>query len=384
MSDPDFSKHQHTVSIVVPCYNEERTLTTCLDRLLQAFECQTDMQLEIIIVDDCSVDRSLEIANEYAQVHEQVKVHRHEQNRGKGAALRTGFKLVTGDFVTIQDADLEYDPRDLVRLLEPLKSGGADVVYGSRFLSAGAHRVLYFWHSLGNKFLTTLSNMFTDMNLTDMETCYKVFRRDVLERIEIEEDRFGFEPEITAKVAEQRLRVYEIGISYFGRTYEEGKKIGVRDGLRALYCVVKYNANRAPFILQLAIYAMIGAVAGLFNLAVFGLLLATTGWLVVSASLAFLLAAVVNYLLCIWLLFRHGARWRTWAELLIYFAVVLLVGSVDVLATTLLVSIGLSPWLAKVIASMIGLLLNFVGRRNLVFPEPKRGPWQPQVVSERE
>ena len=384
MSDSDFSKHQHTVSIVVPCYNEARTLTTCLDRLLQAFESQPDMQLEIIVVDDCSVDRSLEIAIEYAQVHEQVKVHRHEQNRGKGAALRTGFKLATGDFVTIQDADLEYDPRDLVRLLEPLKSGGADVVYGSRFLSAGAHRVLYFWHSLGNKSLTTLSNMFTDMNLTDMETCYKVFRREVLERIEIEEDRFGFEPEITAKVAGQRLRVFEIGISYFGRTYEEGKKIGVRDGLRALYCVVKYNANRAPFVMQLAIYTMIGVVAGLFNLAVFGILLATTGWLVVSASLAFVLAAVVNYLLCIWLLFRHGARWSTWAELLIYCAVVLLVGSVDVLATTLLVGVGLAPWLAKVIASMIGLLLNFVGRRHLVFPEPKRGPWQPQVVPERE
>ncbi|MCH2183278.1 MAG: bifunctional glycosyltransferase family 2/GtrA family protein [Mariniblastus sp.] len=371
-----------TVSVVLPCYNEQRTLRRCLDRLLAAFESRPELGLEVIVIDDGSVDRSLAIAREYARNHPQVSVHSHDRNQGKGAALRTGFKLATGDWVAIQDADLEYDPHDLVRLLEPLESGDADVVYGSRFLNAGAHRVLYFWHSLGNKFLTTLSNMFTDMNLTDMETCYKVFRREVLEEMEIEEDRFGFEPEITAKVAGQRLRVCEVGISYFGRTYAEGKKIGFRDGMRALYCVVKYNANRGPLVMQLLIYLMIGAVAALFNLVAFGSLLALTGGLVFSAAAAFILAAVLNYSLCIWLLFRHGARWSTGTELFVYFGVVLLVGSVDVLTTVLLVNLGLAPMLAKTVASVVGFLLNFIGRRSFVFPEPQRGPWQPQVDTE--
>jgi len=372
----------YTLSVVLPCYNEQRTLQRCLDRLLDAFASRPDILLEVIVVDDCSADRSFEIAKDYARLNPQVSVHSHDRNRGKGAALRTGFGLATGNWVAIQDADLEYDPRDLVRLLEPLEMGEADVVYGSRFLNASAHRVLYFWHSLGNKFLTTLSNMFTDMNLTDMETCYKVFRKDVLDGIEIEEDRFGFEPEITAKVAGQRLRVYEIGISYFGRTYAEGKKIGVRDGLWALYCVVKYNANRAPVIMQLLIYLLIGAVAALFNLAAFSSLFVLTGSLVASAAIAFLLAAVINYCLCIRLLFRRGARWSAGTELFVYVGVVLLVGAIDVLSTVLLVKIGLAPMVAKAMASVVGFLLNFFGRRNFVFPEPGRGPWRPQVGPE--
>ena len=382
MNDSQPAHPGYTVSVVLPCFNEQRTLQRCLDRLLAAFDSRPDLGLEVIVVDDCSVDQSLDIAQEYARHDSRVSVHRHEQNRGKGAALRTGFQLAKGDWVAIQDADLEYDPRDLVRLLEPLERGDADVVYGSRFLNAGTHRVLYFWHSLGNRFLTTLSNMFTDLNLTDMETCYKVFRREVLEGIEVEEDRFGFEPEITAKVAGQRLRVYEIGISYFGRTYAEGKKIGFRDGIRALYCVVKYNANRAPVFMQLLIYLLIGTVAALFNLLAFSALFAITGWLVISAAAAYLLAAVLNYCLCIWLLFRHRARWSTGTELFVYFGVVLLVGSIDVLTTALLARLGLDPILAKAVASMVGFLLNFVGRRSLVFPEPRRGPWQPQVESE--
>jgi glycosyltransferase involved in cell wall biosynthesis len=174
----------------------------------------------------------------------------HDYNRGKGAALRTGFQHATGNFVAVQDADLEYDPQDLKRLLGPLRDGVADAVFGSRFLSHGAHRVLYFWHYLGNALLTFLSNMLTDLNLTDMETCYKVFRRDVIQSITIEEDRFGVEPELVAKVAQQRLRIYEMGISYYGRTYEEGKKIGIKDGFRALYCIFHYNAHRAPLPIQ--------------------------------------------------------------------------------------------------------------------------------------
>jgi glycosyltransferase involved in cell wall biosynthesis len=227
------------LSVVVPVFNERSTI----HQIVQAI-CAIPVEKEIIIVDDCSSDGT---RHELATIATQpnVRVLYHEQNQGKGAALRTGFAAAQGDIVIVQDADLEYDPREYPRLMQPIIEGRADVVFGSRFAGGESHRVLYFWHSLGNKFLTLLSNMFTDLNLTDMETCYKVFRREVLQRITIEENRFGFEPEITAKVAKLRCRVYEVGISYAGRTYDEGKKIGWRDGLRAVWCIVKYNL-RAP------------------------------------------------------------------------------------------------------------------------------------------
>ena len=210
------------------------------------------------------------IARRLESVHPEIRVFRHEVNRGKGAALRTGFANATGMFVAVQDADLEYDPMDLLGLLKPLVEGKADVVLGSRFLSSGEHRVLYFWHSVGNRVLTLLSNMFTDLNLTDMETCYKVFRRDVLQRVTLRENRFGFEPEIVANIARMRLRIFEMGISYSGRTYEEGKKIGAKDGFRALYCILKYNLPHAPLPFQFAVYLLIGGIAALVNLACFG------------------------------------------------------------------------------------------------------------------
>jgi glycosyltransferase involved in cell wall biosynthesis len=200
------------LSVVIPCYNEEPTLYICIKKILDIAD--NYLSLEIIIVDDCSTDKSFSIASELEENHTEVTVLHHEKNMGKGAALRNGFALASGDFVAVQDADLEYDPIDLKRLLIPLINDNADVVFGSRFLSTGAHRVLYFWHYMGNRFLTFLSNMFTDLNLTDMETCYKVFRREVIQNINIEEDRFGFEPEIVAKVAHMRLRIYEMGISY--------------------------------------------------------------------------------------------------------------------------------------------------------------------------
>ncbi len=227
------------LSIVIPCYNEAKTIRTIVDRV----RASPVKDKEIIIVDDCSRDGTRDLLR--TQIMPLVdKIIFHEVNQGKGAALRTGFHAATGDAVIVQDADLEYDPQEYPRLLQPLLDGRADVVFGSRFSGGDAHRVVYFWHMVGNKVLTLLSNMATNLNLTDMETCYKLFRRDVLKRITIEENRFGFEPEITAKVAKLRVVIYEVGISYYGRTYEEGKKIGWRDGFRALWAILKYNFLR--------------------------------------------------------------------------------------------------------------------------------------------
>lgn len=225
------------LSVVIPVYNEMGTIREICDSVKAV-----EIDKEIILVDDCSTDGTREILRELAD--ETTRVLTHDRNMGKGAALRTGFKNVTGDIVIIQDADLEYDPSQYHKLIQPILDGKADVVYGSRFVTGDYRRVLFFWHSLGNKFLTLLSNMFTNLNLTDMETCYKVFRREVLEKITIEENRFGFEPEITAKVAKMDLRIYEIGISYSGRTYKEGKKIGWKDGISAFKCILKYNLLR--------------------------------------------------------------------------------------------------------------------------------------------
>jgi glycosyltransferase involved in cell wall biosynthesis len=222
------------LSVVVPCYNEHGTILTLIKLVADS-----PWVREIIVVDDGSTDGTAQILADVD--NPAVRVFVHERNRGKGAALRTGFQHATSDYVIVQDADLEYDPNEFGALLPPILDGKADVVYGSRFQSGRPHRVLYFWHSLGNRMLTLTSNMFTGLNLSDMETCYKLFRREVIQSITIEEDRFGFEPEITAKVAKGGWRVYEVGISYSGRTYAEGKKIGRRDAVRALYCIIRYS-----------------------------------------------------------------------------------------------------------------------------------------------
>jgi glycosyltransferase involved in cell wall biosynthesis len=232
------------LSVVIPCYNEASTI----ESILAAVRASDVEDLEIIIVDDGSVDGTRERLRGLAGVPG-VKVIFHETNRGKGAALRSGFREATGEVVIVQDADLEYDPREYGKILAPIRAGKADVVFGSRFAGGESHRVLYFWHYAANKLLTLVSNMFTNLNLTDMETCYKAFRRAVIQAIPLEEDRFGFEPEVTAKVARMGCRIYEVGISYSGRTYAEGKKIGWRDGVRALWCILKYNifsARGAP------------------------------------------------------------------------------------------------------------------------------------------
>ena len=231
------------LSIVIPAYNEERTIHLILDRI-NLVVLPNGMTKEIIITNDCSSDDTEGAIQHYIAAHSALNIRyfKHEKNAGKGAALHTGIKAATGDFVVIQDADLEYDPAEYNLMLQPILDGFADVVFGSRFIGGKPHRILFFWHSIGNKALTMLSNVYTNLNLTDMETCYKMFRRSDIQSLDLKEKRFGFEPEVTAKIARIKdIRIYEVGISYYGRSYAEGKKIGWRDGFRAIYCIMKYN-----------------------------------------------------------------------------------------------------------------------------------------------
>jgi dolichol-phosphate mannosyltransferase len=364
------------LSVVIPCYNEEDTLDRSVRRVLEIQDEST--AIEIIIVDDGSTDGSLVTARALESEHPEVKVLARSRNQGKGAALRAGFQSATGDFVAVQDADLEYDPQDLQRMLIPLREGKADVVLGSRFLSVGAHRVLYFWHSLGNYLLTFLSNMFTDLNLTDMETGYKVFRCELIRGIDIEESRFGFEPEIVAKLARLRPRIFEIGISYYGRTYEEGKKVGYRDGLRALFCILKYNSPWAPWLLQFLVYSLAAIPIAVVDLFGFFLFVKSGPGMGLSSAMAFIPAALLGYWIHIRLVFRHGARWGAKGELVLYGLAACMACLADLAALRLLLLWPLHPVISKLFSFLFAWVVFFPALRTFVFQEKASGPWRPQ------
>ncbi|WP_207260977.1 bifunctional glycosyltransferase family 2/GtrA family protein [Desulfovibrio sp. Huiquan2017] len=359
------------LSLVIPCYNEEGTLAECIRRCLALKE--HGVTLELIIVDDHSSDNSLPVAQSLADEYMEVTVVHHEVNRGKGAALRTGFSYATGDFVGIQDADKEYDPLDYLTLLKPLQEGKADVVYGSRYLRRDVRRVLYFWHTWMNNALTFASNMFTNLDISDMETCYKLFKREAIKKIVpmLKEDRFGFEPEVTAYVGQLGYRVYECAIHYSPRTYEEGKKIGWKDGARAFYCILHYSAHTAPLPMQILLYFFIGCASAIINVSLFCAFLAFGLGLAISIGLAFILSAATNYLLCITILFRHKARWSAPGEMLIYIVMVAIMCCIDYAVTYAMTSIGLSPLAGKVWASFVGFGGNFILRKYFVFPGRK-------------
>ena len=361
-----------TLSLIIPCYNEENTLADIVEHVLSIAD--ENLALELVIVDDCSTDNSRKVAEELKKSHPEIKLAFHDINRGKGAALRTGFLEATGDFVGIQDADMEYEPRDYKMMLAPLLEGKADVVYGSRYLRPDTRRVLYFWHTWMNKTLTYCSNMFTNLDITDMETCYKLFRREVIQKIapRLQENRFGFEPEITAYVAEEQCRVYECAIKYNPRSYDDGKKIGWKDGLRALYCIMHYGACNAPLPMQLLLYLFVGGTAAIADMAAFGILLSASVPLNWSVPSAYIFAAAVNYILCVLILFRHKAKWNTAGEIAAYIFTLAIMGALDYLITTGLICCSFSAVAAKAVACAFGFFGNFFLRRWLVFPMPEK------------
>ena len=364
------------LSVVMPVYNEEATLQEIVS-VVEAVKLPAGMDgLELVMVDDCSTDGTREILKRYEDRH---RVIYHETNGGKGKALQTGFRAATGDVVIVQDADLEYDPNEYGKLLQPILDGKADVVYGSRFAGGESHRILYYWHSLGNKSLTWLSNMMSDLNLTDMETCYKVFKRPILDRITIYENRFGIEPEITAKVAElartEGLRIYEVGISYHGRTYDEGKKIGLRDAFRALYCIIKYNTTG---LAKFTRYGLMGILVALSQLAAITGLVELAGLTGVRGEnianvISIEVSILVGFFLHSRLTWQVGPRGRSWGlgrrlrALLGFHGVTFLSAAVRVGLFYVLSLTGMGYRLNALIGIVVAVILNFFGYDRLVF-----------------
>lgn len=370
--------HFKKLSLVMPCYNEEDSLRHLVESKILSLrkKCkeQFSLDLELVIVDDASKDKSLKIAEQLKKEYDWISVYRHEKNQGKGAALKTGFQYASGDIIGIQDADEEYNPLNYLTLLQPILDDKADVVYGSRYLKRESHRVLSFWHTLMNKFLTLCSNMFTGLDITDMETCYKLFTKkaaiDLAEKLK--EKRFGFEPEITSYVAQGRYRIWECAIEYTPRTYEEGKKITYKDGFHALYCILHYGAPYAPLPMQLLLYFFIGTICAIANLLFFIFFKAYQIPFFYAVESAFLLAAFLNYWLCCAILFRHKSFWNGPVELLMYLITLTIMGGADYLLTVSGIKIGMGSISAKLIATIICFIGNFVLRKYLVFPIPEK------------
>ena len=364
-------------SLIVPCYNEQNTLEHLIvDRIIPLKEkCEKNLSvhLDVIIVDDASTDNSYQIAEKLRKRFSWITIKKHHKNQGKGAAIKTGLECASGDVIGIQDADEEYNPLNYIELLKPILDGKADVVYGSRYLKQESRRILSFWHTLMNKFLTLCSNMFTGLDITDMETCYKLFTKRVALDLasKLKEKRFGFEPEITAYVAQGRYRVYECAIEYMPRTYEEGKKITYKDGFHALYCILHYGAPYAPLPMQFLLYLFIGGVCAIFNLLLFVILEAYGVSLFCSVGISFLLAAFLNYWLCAVILFKHKAFWSGPMELLMYLIILTVMGISDYVLTWSGIKVGMGDISAKLISTIICFVGNFLLRKYLVFPLPK-------------
>ena len=364
-----------TLSLVIPIYNEENTIQNIVEKTLSIekdkFAIENDIQLELILVDDCSSDKSLGIAQQLAKENNKIKVFSQKKNQGKGAALKRGFIEAQGDYIGVQDADDEYNPFDYLKMIKPLLEDKADVVYGSRYLKQDTRRILYFWHTFMNKGLTLLTNMYTNLDITDMETCYKLFKKDVIKQIvpKLKENRFGFEPEVTCYVAKGKYRVFECAISYNPRSYEEGKKIKAKDGLRALYCILHYGAHCAPIPMQFLLYIFIGGISAIINIATFMILTNMFDNLLLNISIAFALSALVNYLLCIALLFRHKARWSSFGEIVCYLITLAIMGAMDYGVTYGLLLCGLGNFWSKVISSFVAVFGNFLLRKYFVFYE---------------
>ena len=360
------------LSLIIPCYNEEQTLESCVIRCMKLIEHSNiqDFKLELIIVDDGSTDQSFAIATSLQERYPNIiRTLKQEKNQGKGAAVRRGLSIANGDMVGIQDADEEYNPLDYLTLMQPMIDGRADVVYGSRYLKQETRRILYFWHTWMNRALTFTSNMFTNLDITDMETCYKLFSRKAVEIISplLKENQFGFEPEVTALISQHNLRLYECAISYTPRTYEEGKKIGWRDGVHALYAILHYGAHTAPLPMQILLYTFIGFCAALVNIFTFSTFLEMETSIPTATLLAFAIAAVVNYFLCIAILFRHKARWSSRGEIIAYSLTVCIMAIIDIAITSGLAAIGCNVYFSKIIGILVGFAGNFSLRKYFVF-----------------
>jgi len=362
-------------SIIIPVYNEEKFLKNIVEDVLKIqkdeYLIQNNIQLEIIIVDDCSNDNSLKIAKELE--NDIIKVFSHSINQGKGAALKTGFIKAEGNYIGIQDADREYNPKDYINLIKTLIENNCDVVYGSRFLNSKTKNIIDFLHTFVNKFLTFTSNLLTNLKLTDMETCYKLFKKEVIKQIipKLKENRFGFEPEITAYIAKNNYKILECPIKYNPRSYKEGKKIGIKDGIRALYCIFHYSAHYSNTFIQIMIYFFIGGFSAVINIILFLILIKIKINLNLSIFIAFIISAIINYLLCILILFKHKARWSQKGEIITYIITLIVMGLLDFGFTNLFLILNFGNFLAKTISNVIGFLGNFLFRKYFVFGKIK-------------